>query len=102
LFRDNVPVVVLCHWCLEADYLEEEYLSGLLPVLFANDAKSAERGIRENPTNTMRDLDRLARVFFSPETVGAEAAVVKKSRAGEADFIFKNKNLDRLSLPTNL
>ncbi len=49
----------------------------------------------------MKDLDRLARVFFSPETVGAEAAlaVVKKPRAGEADFIFKNRNLDRLSLP---
>jgi hypothetical protein len=36
----------------------------------------------------MKDLDRLARVFFSPETVGAEPAlaVVKKPRAGEADF----------------
>jgi hypothetical protein len=45
----------------------------------------------------MKDLDRLARVFFSPETVGAEAAlaVVKKPRAGEADFIFKNRNFDR-------
>jgi hypothetical protein len=45
----------------------------------------------------MKDLDRLARVFFSPETVGAEAvlAVVKKPRAGEADFIFKNRNLHR-------
>ncbi len=54
MFRDNVPVIVLCQWCLEADYLEEEYLSGLLlPVLFANDAESAERGKRENPTNTM-------------------------------------------------
>jgi hypothetical protein len=88
LFRDNVPVIVLCQWCLEAYYLAD-YLSWLLlPVLFANDAESAERGIRENPTNTMKDLDRLARVFFSPETVVAEAAlaVVKKPRAGEADF----------------
>jgi hypothetical protein len=97
-FRDNIPVIVLCQWCLEADYLEEEHLSGLLPVLFANDTESAEKGMRDNPTSTMKDIDRLARVFFSPETVGAEAAlaVVKKPRAGDADFIFKNRNLDRL------
>jgi hypothetical protein len=46
----------------------------------------------------MRDLSRLNRVFFSPETVSIEAAiaVVRKPRAGEADFIFKNRNLERL------
>jgi hypothetical protein len=98
LFRDNVPVIVLCQWNLEADYLEDEYLSGLLPVLFANDAESAEKGLQDNPDSTMRDLSRLNRVFFSPETVSIEAAiaVVRKPRAGEADFIFKNRNLERL------
>jgi hypothetical protein len=54
--------------------------------------------MRDNPTSTMKDIDRLARMFFSPETVDAEAAltVVKKPRAGDADFIFKHRNLDRL------
>jgi hypothetical protein len=93
-----VPVIVLCQWDLEADYLEEDYLSGLLPVLFANDAASAEKGMRENPASTMKDLDRINRVFFNPETVDLESAlgIVRKPRAGEADFIFKNQNLERL------
>jgi hypothetical protein len=96
--RDNVPVIVLCQWSLEADYLDEDYLSGLIPVLFANDAVSAEKGLRENTASTVKDIDRLNRIFFAPETVDLEAAlaIVKKPRAGEADFIFKNRNLDRL------
>jgi hypothetical protein len=98
LRRDNVSVIVLCQWNLEADYLDEDYMSGLMPILFASDAESAERGLCEDVMSTMKDLDRLNRIFFSPETVDLEAAfaIVKKPRAGEADFIFKNRNLDRL------
>jgi hypothetical protein len=95
MFRDNVPVIVLCQWSLEADYLDDDYLSGLVPVLFANDTASAEKGLRENTASTMKGLDRLNRIFFAPETVYLEAAM-RKPRAGEADFIFKNWNLDRL------
>jgi hypothetical protein len=78
--RDNVPVIVLCQWNIEADYLDEDYMSGLMPVLFASDAESAEHGLRENVTSTMKDLDRLNRIFFSPETVDLDAAfaILKK------------------------
>jgi hypothetical protein len=96
--RDNVPVIVPCQLSLDADYLDEDYLSGLVPVLFANDAASAKKGLRENTASTMKDIDRLNRIFFASETVDLEAAlaIVKKPRAGEADYIFKNRNLDRL------
>ncbi len=91
-------MIVLCQWKLDADYLDEDYMSGLMPILFVSDAESAERGLRENVTSIMKDLDRLNRIFFSPETVDLETAfaIVKKPRAGEADYVFKNRNLDRL------
>jgi hypothetical protein len=46
----------------------------------------------------LKNLDRINRTFFSPETVDFEAAMaaVRKPRAGQADYIFKNQNLDRL------
>ena len=97
-FRDNVPVIILCTWDLEAEYLDEDYLSGLLPVLFADNVAAAEKSLLANKTATTRDLERLNRIFFVPETVGLEDAlkIVKKARAGEGDYIFKNRNLDRL------
>jgi hypothetical protein len=43
----------------------------------------------------MKDLDRLARVFFSPETVGAEAAlaVVKKNQGRRGRLHFQEQEL---------
>jgi hypothetical protein len=46
LCRDNIPTIILFEWNLETDYIDEEYLSGLLPVLFAADPKEAEAGIK--------------------------------------------------------
>ncbi len=83
---------------MEADYLDEDFLSGIMPVLFAANPHLAEAAIAANPGNTKKDLDRLARLFFIPEGLDVEMAaqVVRKPRLGEADYIFKARNLERL------
>jgi hypothetical protein len=88
----------LCEWELDADYLDDDFLSGVLPVLFAANPHIAEAAIVANPDNAKKDLERLARMFFIPEGLNIEMAaqVVRKPRLGEADYIFKSRNLERL------
>jgi hypothetical protein len=45
----------------------------------------------------MKDLDKLNRIFFIPESVELSAAlkIVKRARLGDVDFVFRRKNLDR-------
>jgi hypothetical protein len=45
----------------------------------------------------MKDLDKLNRIFFIPESVELTAAlkIVKRSRLGDVDFVFKRKKIDR-------
>jgi hypothetical protein len=45
----------------------------------------------------MKDLDKLNRIFFIPESVELSAAlkIVKRARLGDIDFVFRRKNLDR-------
>jgi hypothetical protein len=60
--------------------------------------KAAEAAISEVPLTAKRDLERLAKMYFVPETLDltqAEAAV-RKPRLGEVIFWFKNLNLERL------
>ncbi len=59
LCRDNTPTVVLAEWELKADYFEDDFLSGVSPILFANDPKAAEDAIRANQETAKKDLDRL-------------------------------------------
>ncbi len=103
LSRDNTPTVVLGEWELHADYFEDDFLSGVSPVLFANDPQASEAAIKANPEIAKKDLDRLNRCFFVPESVELEAAlkIVKKARLGDVDYIFKRKNLDRLFEPVS-
>jgi hypothetical protein len=72
-------------------------MSGVMPVLFAIDPRAAEAGIKANPETAMKDLDKLNRIFFIPESVELTAAlkIVKRARLGDVDFVFKRKNLDR-------
>jgi hypothetical protein len=61
LFRDNVPTIVLNQWEITADYLEDDLLDGVMPVLFADDVKAAEAAISEAPSprsGTLRDWPR--------------------------------------------
>jgi hypothetical protein len=101
LFRDNIPAILLGEWDLSAEYFDEDFLSGIMPVLFARDPKAAESGIRSNPETAMKDLDKLNRIFFIPESVELPAAqkIVKRARLGDVDYVFKRKNLERVFEP---
>ncbi len=101
LFRDNIPAILLAEWDLSTEYFDEDFLSGIMPVLFARDPKAAESGIRNNPETAMKDLDKLNRIFFIPESVELPAAlkIVKRARLGDVDYMFKRKNLERIFEP---
>jgi hypothetical protein len=74
-----------------------------MPVLFAEDSRKAEAGILANIATARKDLDRINRIFFVPESVELEAAhaIVKKPRLGDVHYAFKARNLDRLFEPVN-
>ncbi len=78
----------------------------MMPVLFANDPKAAEEGMMDNIATARKDLDKINRAFFVPENLDMEEAtkVAKKPRLGDAEFLFKDWNLERLfetSVPTS-
>ncbi len=97
MFRDNIPAIILAEWELSAEYFDEDFMSGVMPVLFARDPRAEEAGIKANPETAMKDLDKLNRIFFIPESVELSAAlkIVKRARLGDVDFVFRRKNLDR-------
>jgi len=101
IYRDNIPCICLGQWDLSADYFEDEMLSGMIPVLFAENPSEAEKGLLKDLISARKDLDRINRAFFIPEAVDLENAlkVVKKPRVGEAEYAFKERNLDRLFEP---
>jgi hypothetical protein len=106
LCRDNTPSVLLCEWEVESDYLEDDRITGVMPVLFANDPKAAEAGMMDNLATARKDLDKINRAFFVPESLDIEEAakVAKKPRLGDAEFLYKDWNLERLfetSVPTS-
>ncbi len=93
-----MPTIVLNQWEITADYLEDDLLDGVMPVLFADDVKAAESAIAEAPLTAKRDLERLAMMYFVPETLDLTQAeaVVRKPRLGEVIYWYKNLNLERL------
>jgi hypothetical protein len=97
VFRDNIPAIILAEWELSAEYFDKDFMSGVMPVLYARDPRAAEAGIKANPETAMKDLDKLNRIFFIPESVELSAALktVKRARLGDVDFVFRRKNLDR-------
>jgi hypothetical protein len=101
LCRDNIPAILLAEWDLSTEYFDEDFLSGIMPVLFARDPRAAKAGIKANPETAMKDLDKLNRIFFIPESVELDGAlkIVKRARLGDVDFGFKRKNLDRVFEP---
>ena len=96
--RDNTPIVSLGIWPLEADYLDDDILSGVIPTLYSDEPSASEAAILADPVRAKKDIEGLNRNFFIPETISLEEAlkVVKRPRAGEADFPFKMRNLERL------
>jgi hypothetical protein len=45
-----------------------------MPVLFANDPKAAEEGMMDNIATARKDLDKINRAFFVPESLDIEEA----------------------------
>jgi hypothetical protein len=35
LFRDNIPAIILAEWELSTEYFDEDFMSGVMPILFA-------------------------------------------------------------------
>jgi hypothetical protein len=101
LCRDNIPAILLAEWDLSTEYFDEDFMSGIMPVLFARDPRAAEAGVKANPETAMKDLDKLNRIFFIPESVELDGAlkIVKRARLGDVDYVFKRKNLDRVFEP---
>jgi len=95
---DNTPAVTLCSWDLEAEYLDDDYLTGTVPVLFAEDPVAAETAVRNNPDQLKKDLERLQKMFFLPESVDKLQAIkiIKKPRLGDSSYDWKEANLERL------
>jgi len=85
-------------WPLSAEYLDEEFLSGLMPTLYSEEPASSEAALLADPIRAQKDVEALNRVFFIPEVVQLEDAlkIVRKPRPGEADFAFKASNLERV------
>jgi hypothetical protein len=69
-----------------------------MPVLFAADIAAAKQAMSANPTTLRKDLDKINRMFFTPESVDLEGAdsVIRKPRLGEAIYTFKDQNLEKL------
>jgi hypothetical protein len=63
LFKDNVPAIALTSGETTADYLDDDLLDGVMPVLFADNVHTEEAAICEAPLTAKRDLERLAKVL---------------------------------------
>jgi hypothetical protein len=77
-----------------------EHMSGVIPVLFADNPVDAEAAFLVS-SSARKDVDRLQRIFFQPESIPASDAlrICKKPRQGEAVFLYKAANLERLAEP---
>ena len=81
-FSDNLPVVLLKTWPLEADLFDGDLLAGPVPSLYSEDPDSALMGLLGDPLKCHWDLSKISRTFFMPETITITEAVaaVKKPR----------------------
>jgi hypothetical protein len=80
--RDNVPVILLSSWELQAKLFDGEVAAGPVPALFSEDAAASTEALRSNPKKAHQDLQRAAKIFMMPELVElTEAtALIKKPR----------------------
>jgi len=73
--RDNVPTVCLHQVPLEAEMLDEDFFKGVKPLLFAVDPSIGEAALLAKPILARKDIMRLQRLFFAPETVSPKEAI---------------------------
>jgi len=91
----------LCQWDAEADYLDDDYLTGLMPVLFSEEPATSEQALKDDPALLKKGVESLQRAYFIPEHLALDKAVklVKKPKTGEVDYAWRSRNLERLFDP---
>ena len=91
----------MCQWDVEADYLDDDYLTGLMPVLFSEEPAASEQALKDDPGLLMKGVESLQRGFFIPEHLALEEAhkLIKKPKAGDVDYAWRSRNLERLFDP---
>lgn len=82
LRSDNLPVIIIKSWQLEATLFDGEQLAGPVPSLYSEDPDAAQAAIKGDPLKAHWDLNKIAKSFFMAENVTtAEAlAIIKKPR----------------------
>jgi hypothetical protein len=81
-FRDNIPVINLVEWPLEAAMFDGDACAGMFPAIFSEDPEATAEALIANPVTAHKDLQRAAKTFFMPETLDLEEAftMLKKPR----------------------
>ncbi len=72
--RDNIPIVSLQELPLEAELFDDGILHGIKPTLFADDPEAAGQALLANQDLARRDICKLQKLLFAPETVPPELA----------------------------
>ena len=87
---DNLPVIIIKLWPLEATLFDGEQLTGPVPSLYSEDPDAAQAAIKGDPLKAHWDLNKIAKSFFMVESVTATEAlaVIKKPRYIEPYFIY--------------
>ena len=73
--RDNIPTVRLQQFDLDAEFLDDDDMRGIKPSLYADSPGDAEAALLANPDQARRDVMRLQRIFFAPESISGIAAI---------------------------
>ena len=63
---------------LEALLFDDDYIRGIIPVLYAEDAVTASAALLANPNLARKDVQKIQKLFFAPESVIPEVAIQVK------------------------
>ena len=87
---DNLPVIIIKYWPLEATLFDGEQLAGPVPSLYSEDPDAAQAAIKREPLKAHWDLNKIAKSFFMVESVTTTEAlaVIKKPRYIKLYFIY--------------
>jgi len=76
--RDNIPTVPIQTLPLDADLFEEDYLKGMVPILFAENQEAAGLAMAVCPVLARKDVNKLQKLLIAPESLSPEAALQVK------------------------
>ena len=72
---DNLPIVKLGSWPLNAEMFDSDVMKGPIPTLFAEDPAQALEAIQSGIVRAHADMQKIMRCFFIPESVDPMAAL---------------------------